>query len=67
MAMQKKKRGPQPKGGIRVILRLLPDLVTELDAEMKRSGRTRTDLMQRAIEAQYLGKRRETDWKPPKP
>lgn len=66
MAMQKKKRGPQPKGGIRVILRLLPDLVTALDAEMKRSGRTRTDLMQRAIEAQYLGKRRETDWKPTK-
>jgi hypothetical protein len=62
----KKKRGPQPKGGIRIILRLLPDLVTALDVEQKRSGRTRTDLIQRAIEAQYMGKRRKTDWEPPK-
>jgi hypothetical protein len=61
-----KKRGPQPKGGIRIILRLLPDLVTALDAEQKRSGRTRTDLIQRAIEAHYLGKRRKSDWEPPK-
>ena len=53
-------------GGIRIILRLLPDLVTALDAEQKRSGRTRTDLIQRAIEAQYMGKRRKTDWEPPK-
>jgi hypothetical protein len=61
-----KKRGPKPKGGIRIILRLLPDLITALDEEQKRSGRTRTDLIQRAIEAQYLGKRRKTDWEPPK-
>jgi len=66
MPMNKKKRGPEPKGGIRVILRLLPDLVTALEEEQKRSGRTRTDLIQRAIEAQYLGKRRQTDWEPPK-
>jgi hypothetical protein len=65
MAM-KKKRGPQPKGGIRIILRLLPDLVTALDEEQKRSGRTRTDLIQRAIESQYLGKRRKSDWEPAK-
>jgi hypothetical protein len=64
---QKKKPGPRPKGGIRIILRLLPDLVTALDAEQKRSGRTRTDLIQRAIEAQYMRKRRETDWRHPKP
>lgn len=61
-----KKRGPKPKGGIRIILRLLPDLVTALDAEQRRSGGTRTDLIQRAIEAQYMGKRRKTDWEPPK-
>lgn len=62
--MQQNKRGPKPKGGIRIILRLLPDLVEALDEEQKRSGRTRTDLIQRAIEAQYLGKRRKTDWEP---
>lgn len=66
MTMQRKKRGPEPKGGIRIILRLLPDLVAALEAEQKRSGRTRTDLIQRAIEAQYLGKRRKSDWEPPK-
>ncbi len=63
----KRKRGPQPKGGIRVIIRLFPDLVETLEVEQKRSGRTRTDLIQRAIEAQYMRKRRETDWRPPKP
>lgn len=66
MPMKKNKRGPQPKGGIRIILRLLNDHIAVLDAEVKRSGRTRTDLIQRAIEAQYMGKRRETDWRPTK-
>ena len=66
MPMKQNKRGPQPKGGIRIILRLLNDHIGALEAEVKRSGRTRTDLIQRAIEAQYMGRRRQTDWKPPK-
>ncbi len=66
MAMKQNKRGPKPLGGIRIILRLLPDEVEALDAEQQRSKRTRTELIRRAIASSYMGKRRDTDWKPPK-
>jgi len=62
----KKKRGPKPLGGIRIILRLLPDEVTALDAEQQRSKRTRTELIRRAIAYTYMGKRRQLDWEPPR-
>lgn len=57
-----KKRGRKPVGGIRIILRLTPPEVKALEEKQKESGASRTELIRRAIEAAYLGKRRESDW-----
>jgi len=61
MTMQKKKRGPKPLGGIRIILRLLPDEIEALDKEQQRSKRTRTELIRRAVLIAYTNKRRDVD------
>jgi hypothetical protein len=49
----KKKRGPKPLGGLRIILRILPYQVELLDKVQKRTGITRTQLIQRAIDTVY--------------
>ena len=56
------KRGRKPVGGIRIILRLTPPEVKALEEKQKESGASRTELIRRAIEAAYLGKRRASDW-----
>ncbi len=56
------KRGRRPLGGIRIILRLTPPEVKALEEKRKETGVTRTELIRRAIEAAYLGKRRASDW-----
>ena len=57
------KRGRKPVGGLRIILRLTPQEVAVLEEKQKQTGQSRTDLIRRAIDAFYFGKRRESDWK----
>jgi hypothetical protein len=65
MNMKKRKYGPRPKGGSKILTRLLDSHLEALASEKDRSGRTRTELIQRAIEAMYMGKRRKSDWVQP--
>lgn len=69
MNMQKTKRGRKGFGGIRVMVHLTEDILKALEVEVERQKGdrvTRAELIRRALEAQYLGKRRKSDWKPPK-
>lgn len=62
MAMEPRKRGRKPVGGLRIILRLTPQEVAVLDEKHKQTGHSRTDLIRRAIDAFYFSKRRQSDW-----
>ena len=69
MNMQKKPHGRRGFGGIRIVVHLTAEILKALEMEVERQKEdriTRAELIRRAIEAQYLGKRRKTDWKPPK-
>lgn len=74
IAMEKKHRGNQGFGGIRVMVHLTREILDVLDAEVERrkSERvSRAELIRRAIEARYLGRKRDdSDFKkrvPPPP
>ena len=69
MTMQKQKRGRKGFGGIRIMVHLTEEILKALETEVERRKDdrvTRAELIRRALEAQYLGKRRQSDWKPPK-
>lgn len=69
MTMQKQKRGRKGFGGIRIMVHLTEEILKALEVEVERQKDdrvTRAELIRRALEAQYLGKRRKSDWKPPK-
>lgn len=74
IAMEKKHRGNQGFGGIKVLVHLTQEILDVLDAELKRRNDrrlSRAELIRRAIEARYLGRKRDdSDFKkrvPPPP
>ena len=65
MAMQKKKRGPKPLGGLRIILRLTPSEVKLLEMRQQETGLSRTELIRRAVDNYWAEKRHESNWRKP--
>jgi len=62
MPMEMKKRGRKGFGGIRVVVHLTEEILKALDVEVERRKAdriSRAELIRRAIEARYLGRKRD--------
>jgi metal-responsive CopG/Arc/MetJ family transcriptional regulator len=60
--MEMKKRGRKGFGGIRVVVHLTEEILKALDVEVERRKAdriSRAELIRRAIEARYLGRKRD--------
>jgi len=61
MAMEKKKRGPKGKGGIRIILHVWPQQLEAIKAYCAQDGSSRAEAIRSAINAFFFKKRRLAD------